>query len=312
MYGKRWAIERASAALDVSRLPSPVIRVSALLCAVPFGAERGVDAGDRAAGPAPARHTAGRLPRSLLASTMSRLDSSVRKKGHSACMRRSSAVRCRRSAGCPQAARRRRSRSRTSRAAPRDTGPRRSSTGSRADPRWRDWPCGPPGAIRCSVRRSRGSVWLRRSSLTKTRVSYTSWRYALWLACDSSSASARNDAGGERVVCKSVASSVAATSVSRLRRPISGFAYLDAMTSPCSGEPDLAVHGAGRLRQDGLVTRAAAAAHRARRGRGTAAGVMPAPQSFGPNSFTSDVRRGTAPSCCRRSRRPCCCHCSRA
>ena len=36
------------------------------------------------------------------------------------------------------------------------------------------------------------------------------------------------------VGCSSVASSVAATSVSRLRRPISGWAYFEAITSPCS------------------------------------------------------------------------------
>ena len=40
--------------------------------------------------------------------------------------------------------------------------------------------------------------------------------------------------GALRVACSSVASSVAATSVSRLRRPISGWAYLEAITSPCS------------------------------------------------------------------------------
>ena len=40
--------------------------------------------------------------------------------------------------------------------------------------------------------------------------------------------------GAPRVGCSSVASSVAATSVSRLRRPISGCAYFEAITSPCS------------------------------------------------------------------------------
>jgi hypothetical protein len=36
------------------------------------------------------------------------------------------------------------------------------------------------------------------------------------------------------VGCSKVASNVAATRVSRLRRPISGLAYLEPITSPCS------------------------------------------------------------------------------
>ena len=61
----------------------------------------------------------------------------------------------------------------------------------------------------------------------------------------------------------SVASRVAATSVSRLRRPMSGSAYLLAITSPCSVMRICPLHAAGRLRQDRLVARAAAAPDRA-------------------------------------------------
>ena len=57
-----------------------------------------------------------------------------------------------------------------------------------------------------------------------------------------------------------MASSVAATSVSRLRRPISGLGVLGGDDFALLGQADLAVHGARRLRQDGLVARAAAAA----------------------------------------------------
>ena len=62
------------------------------------------------------------------------------------------------------------------------------------------------------------------------------------------------------VGCSSVASSVAATSVSRLRRPISGLAYLRADDLALFGQADLALHRAWRLRQDGLVAGPAAAA----------------------------------------------------
>jgi hypothetical protein len=51
---------------------------------------------------------------------------------------------------------------------------------------------------------------------------------------ESSSAAARKAGGALRVGLSSVASSVAATRVSRLRRPISGLAYLEPITSPCS------------------------------------------------------------------------------
>ena len=54
------------------------------------------------------------------------------------------------------------------------------------------------------------------------------------LACDSRSAASRKLRGAGFVGGSSVASSVAATSVSRLRRPISALAYLEAITSPCS------------------------------------------------------------------------------
>ena len=48
------------------------------------------------------------------------------------------------------------------------------------------------------------------------------------LASLSAAAASRKARGGVRAVCSSVASSVAATSVSRLRRPISGLAYFEA------------------------------------------------------------------------------------
>ncbi len=51
---------------------------------------------------------------------------------------------------------------------------------------------------------------------------------------DSASAAARKALGAGLLDCKRVASSVAATSVSRLRRPISGLAYFEPITSPCS------------------------------------------------------------------------------
>ncbi|MNT29497.1 hypothetical protein D3C72_1652400 [compost metagenome] len=54
------------------------------------------------------------------------------------------------------------------------------------------------------------------------------------LACDSAAAAARNGRVAGRAGGSSVASSVAATRVSRLRRPISGLAYLEPITSPCS------------------------------------------------------------------------------
>ncbi len=54
------------------------------------------------------------------------------------------------------------------------------------------------------------------------------------LACESSAAASWKALVAGLVGCSSVASSVAATSVSRLRRPISGLAYLEAITSPCS------------------------------------------------------------------------------
>jgi hypothetical protein len=54
------------------------------------------------------------------------------------------------------------------------------------------------------------------------------------LASDRNAAASRKALVAGLVGCSSVASSVAATRVSRLRRPISGLAYLEAMTSPCS------------------------------------------------------------------------------
>ena len=54
------------------------------------------------------------------------------------------------------------------------------------------------------------------------------------LAVEISAAASRKAFGALLVGCSSVASSVAATRVSRLRRPISGLAYFEAITSPCS------------------------------------------------------------------------------
>src|SRR6218665_4097317 len=71
------------------------------------------------------------------------------------------------------------------------------------------------------------------------------------LACECCPAAARKVLGAGLVGCSSVASSVAATRISRLRRPISGWGYVGGTTPP----------GARGLRQDGLVTRAAAPAH---------------------------------------------------
>ena len=69
---------------------------------------------------------------------------------------------------------------------------------------------------------------------------------------------------------KGLASSVAATSTSRLRRPTSGLPYLAEITSPCSVSriwPCTAPPGLG---EDGLVA-GAAAAHRAAAPVGTGA-----------------------------------------
>ena len=60
-----------------------------------------------------------------------------------------------------------------------------------------------------------------------------------------------------------LASSVAAASISRLRRPTSGFEYLLAMHLALFGDADLPLHRARRLGEDRLVARAAAAADRA-------------------------------------------------
>ena len=72
-------------------------------------------------------------------------------------------------------------------------------------------------------------------------------------------AASRKLFGALCVGCSSVASSVAATSVSRLRRPISGCAYFERDHLALLGQADLPVHRARRLRQDRLVARAAAA-----------------------------------------------------
>ena len=63
--------------------------------------------------------------------------------------------------------------------------------------------------------------------------------------------------------CSSVASSVAAARISRLRRPTSGLEYLPAITSPCSVMRIAPCTAPPRLGEDGLVARAAAAADRA-------------------------------------------------
>ena len=106
----------------------------------------------------------------------------------------------------------------------------------------------------------------------------------------------------------SVASSVAATSVSRLRRPSSGSEYLLAMISPCSVMRMAPFDAAGGLREDRLVARAAAAAD------GAAAAVEQAQLDVEARETRrpAAARRDTAPSWPSRSRRPCCCPNSRA
>ena len=65
-------------------------------------------------------------------------------------------------------------------------------------------------------------------------VSYTRPRYAFILACEIVAAASKKALLACLVGFNKVASSVAATKVSRLRLPISGLAYLDPITSPCS------------------------------------------------------------------------------
>ncbi len=105
-----------------------------------------------------------------------------------------------------------------------------------------------------------------------------------------------------------LASSVAATSVSRLRRPSSGSEYLLAMISPCSVMRSPPVDAARRLREDRVEARSAAASDRA-------AAAVEEPQRDAVRAATADERcsaRGRAPSSTRGSRRPCCCPSSRA
>ena len=105
-----------------------------------------------------------------------------------------------------------------------------------------------------------------------------------------------------------LASSVAATSASRLRRARSGSAYLAAMTSPCSVIRSAPATAPGRLGADRLVARAAAAADRA-----AAAVEEPQPDVLARGRpRPGPARPGTAPSWRRGSRRPCCCRSSRA
>jgi hypothetical protein len=81
---------------------------------------------------------------------------------------------------------------------------------------------------------SERGVAVRKYSLN-LGVSYTSDRYALKARPESVSITARNaGASVPASASRSVASSVAATIVSRLRRPISRSEYLLAITSPCS------------------------------------------------------------------------------
>ena len=100
-----------------------------------------------------------------------------------------------------------------------------------------------------------------------------------------------------------LASSVAAARVSRLRRPTSALEYLPAITSPCSVTRICALHGAGRLRQDRLVARPAAAADRA------AAAVEQAQPDLdgGGTPRSAPARPCRAPRSRSGSRRPCCC-----
>ncbi len=54
------------------------------------------------------------------------------------------------------------------------------------------------------------------------------------LLTESAAATSRNSGAGARSTVSRVASSTADIKVSRLRRPISGLAYLALITSPCS------------------------------------------------------------------------------
>ena len=109
-------------------------------------------------------------------------------------------------------------------------------------------------------------------------------------------------------VRSSLASSVAATSASRLRRASSGSEYLLAMISPCSVRRSLPVHAARGCARIASIARTAAAADRA------AAAVEQAQRDA--------VSRGTrrparsrprrAPTWRSDSRRPCCCPNTRA
>src|SRR5829696_7044892 len=92
-----------------------------------------------------------------------------------------------------------------------------------------------PDGCRYSGWRSRQSRWtsrnIARSPASRTQVGDKA-RKAASESC--SIAPRYSSFGAAWSVCKSVVSSVAAARISRLRRPTSGFAYLAAITSPCS------------------------------------------------------------------------------
>ena len=74
-----------------------------------------------------------------------------------------------------------------------------------------------------------------RKKSVKPSVSYTNFRYAKKLNCDISLIAVSNSAqSAVSPTSFATASMDAATSVSKLRKPISGSAYFAPMTSPCS------------------------------------------------------------------------------
>ena len=244
---------------------------------------------------------------SLLASTMSMFDSSVRKNGHSraiACSSGMPGVGCAAShalhgraeavpAGQHQPA----------------SAPSRTPTGWRAGPRSASTSCARPAGCRCAGWRSRRS----RSTPRNSARSPASRRPAR----DRPGRRGRTAPPWRRGIPRAAPRASRAAAPLRASRPpgsrdcagpVSGLAYLPAITSPCSVTRMPACTAPSRLRQDRLVARAAAAADRA------AAAVEQA-QLHAVAAEHLDQRRSRpcrAPSPTSGSRRPCCCRSSRA
>ena len=132
-------------------------------------------------------------------------------------------------------------------------------------------------------------------------------------ATSSSSGGVRRNAVGAEAssMSSSVASSVAATSVSRLRRPISGSAYLAAITSPCSVRRICAVAPCPAAAPGSPGSSARRRGRRCRRGRGTAAAGCRACAGV-EQLHQRDLGAVQLPVAGEDSRRPCCCRSSRA